>query len=194
MESLEEEKKKLRNIHINKRRHMNFATKERKDLEIFNFCRNFSFFKTAKVVLSYVSLNLEVDTTRIIEYCLKNKKKVAVPVCCLENSDMDFYYIDSLEDLKIKNNFLLEPTAKQENLFSNSSFLETICFVPGFVYDLFGNRIGYGKGFYDRFLKKIDCLKIGLCYDFNLEEKINVSCFDVPVNYVLTDNKILKIS
>ena len=185
--------KTVRTFHMNKRKDMKYSTKEKKDLKIFNNCKRLSFFKTAEVVLSYVSVNLEVDTIRIIKHCFNNKKKVAVPVCSFKSNNMNFYYINSLKELKVKNNFLLEPYAKQENLFSNFSFLKTICFVPGFVYDFFGNRIGYGKGYYDRFFKKNYCLKIGLCYDFNLEEKIKVNCFDVPVNYVLTDKKILKI-
>ena len=193
MGSLKEEKQKLRMFHMNKRKKMNFYMKEKKDLKIFNYCKRLSFLKTAEIVLCYVSVNLEVDTIRIIKHCFNNKKKVAVPVCCLKNNNMDFYYVNSLKELKFKNNFLLEPYAKQENLFSNSNFLKVICFVPGFVYDFFGNRIGYGKGYYDRFLKRVDCLKIGLCYDFNLEEKIKVNCFDVPVDYILTDKHILKM-
>lgn len=193
MGNLKEEKQKLRKIHIKKRKEMNYFEKKEKDLNIFKILKDLNFFKSAEVVLSYVSVNLEVDTIEIIKYCLNNKKYIAVPVCFLESCNMNFYYINSLKELKIKNNFLLEPDAKQERLFSSFNFLKTICLVPAFVYDLFGNRIGYGKGYYDRFLKRVDCLKIGLCYDFNLEVKINVNCFDVPVDYVLTDKSIFKI-
>ena len=190
---MEKLKKEIREIHIKKRKSMSFFEKEEKDKKIFKKLIDLKIFKESSFVLSYVSVNIEVDTINLIKHCFKKKKKVFVPVCLKMIGDINFYYLNSLEQLHFSTFSLLEPVPNEKNLFKNLSFKRTICVVPGFVFDVFGNRIGYGKGFYDRFLKKFDGVKIGLCYDFNLERRILNSSFDVSVDFVLTENKIIKL-
>ncbi len=190
---MEKLKKEIRDIHIKKRKNMTFFEKEEKDKKILKRLVNLEIFKEALCVLSYVSINVEVDTINLIKYCFKVKKKVFVPVCFKKNYDMKFYSLNSLKQLHFSNFSLLEPVPDEKNLFKNLSFEKTVCIVPGFVFSVLGDRIGYGKGFYDRFLKKFSCVKIGLCYDFNLERNILKNSFDVPVNLVLTESKTINL-
>lgn len=67
-----------------------------------------------------------------------------------------------------------------------------VCFLPLIACDLSFNRLGYGKGFYDRFLSGRNCLKIGLCYDFQVVEKVNKNSWDIPLDIIVTETKIIK--
>ena len=185
-------KEEIRRIHIKKRKNMTFFEKEQKDREIFKKLIELEIFKKALVVLTYVSVKIEVDTIRFIEYCFKENKKVFVPVCSKIDGIMNFYFLENLNQLHFSKFSLLEPSEKKENLFKNSNLNETISIVPGISFDFFGERIGYGKGFYDRFLKNFSGFKIGICYDFNLEKKIKKDIFDIPVDMVLTEKQIIK--
>lgn len=64
------------------------------------------------------------------------------------------------------------------------------CILPGLAFDLRGFRVGYGKGYYDRFLKELSCVKIGYCYDFQLTKEVDEDGFDVACDYIVTDKKI----
>ncbi len=137
-------------------------------------------FINADTILIYVSTKYEVDTYKIIKWCLSNNKKVAVPKCVNEN--IIFYYIKSLKDLKIGSFNILEPITTQLADFRNS-----ICFVPGLSFSEEGYRLGYGGGFYDRFLSKYPNLKIGLCYKECLSNTFTVEKHDIKVDYIITN-------
>ena len=140
MESLVLIKKKLREKSIKKRKKMKFKEKEKKDSEIYKRLISLSYVKDSKLILCYVSVNLEVGTINFIKNCLKIKKEVAVPVVFKENN-LSFYKIKSLEELHLTKLSLLEPQPEKENLVLNEVNEKIICIVPGFVYSLKGERI-----------------------------------------------------
>ena len=184
-------KEEIRKRNIKKRKEMSFIEKEKKDLEIFRKITSLDVFVNAAVVLSYVSVRFEVNTINIIRYCFENKKKVYVPVCYENRDGMDFCCINSLMELHVTNLFLLEPYIKKERIFKDINSENSICVVPGICFSLKGDRIGFGKGYYDRFLKNFKGTKIGICYDFDLEQDFYKTSLDVPVNLVLTEKRIL---
>lgn len=148
---------------------------------IHNKLFSLSEFINAETVFTYVSFGNEISTYEIIEKCFKLNKKVAVPKCV--NNNLVFYYISSFSDLKEGTYNILEPITKiQANDFENS-----ICITPGIVFDKKGYRIGYGKGYYDRFFKKYTGIKIGLCCKECFIDDVFHDEFDIPVNYVLCD-------
>ena len=65
--------------------------------------------------------------------------------------------------------------------------------VPGIAFSLGGARVGFGKGCYDVFLSKTRAVKIGFCYDFQLCERIETDAFDIGMDYILTENKLIKV-
>lgn len=67
-----------------------------------------------------------------------------------------------------------------------------VCFLPLVACDLSFNRLGYGKGYYDRFLSANACLKIGICYDFQIVDKIDYNLWDVPLDIIITEKRIIK--
>lgn len=153
--------------------------KEEHDSVIFNKIISLEEYKQSYLILIYVSLKDEVNTIQLIKHSLEIGKKVAVPKC--EGNEMAFYYINSLEDLEEGKFGILEPkTNELVNDFDNS-----ICVIPGLAFDKQNNRIGYGKGFYDRFLENYKGIKIGLAYKECICDKIDANENDVKMDKVI---------
>jgi len=176
-------KEEIRAELINRRKRFS-EKKDAFDEAIFNKIISDKGFIKSKTVLTYVSTEIEVDTLRIIEYCFNNSKTVAVPRCVDNSNKMVFYIIDSLKDLEKGSFNLLEPKPYCSEI---NSFEDAVCIVPGLAFDYSGNRIGYGKGFYDRFLTENNIYSIGICYSCFIEEKLPVDFYDKPVNRVIAD-------
>ena len=173
------DKKELRKRCLEIRK--NIKNKENKDKEIYNKIINLKEYKKSKLVLTYVSLKDEVDTIELIKYSLILGKQVAVPKC--EGNIINFYYINSIKELKEGTFKVLEPN--NNNLVTN--FENSICIVPGVYFDKENNRIGYGKGFYDKFLQNYKGIKIGLNYKECLCDRIDTDKYDVKMNKVITN-------
>lgn len=157
----------------------NIKDKENSDNIIFNKIINLEEYKEAKLILTYVSLKEEVDTFKLIEYSLKNGKQVAVPKC--EGDNIVFYNINALSDVEEGALKILEPRTKE----IITDFNNSICIVPGVAFDKENNRIGYGKGFYDRFLQNYDGIKIGPTYKECICEKIDNDSNDIKMDKII---------
>ncbi len=171
-------KKELREKYINIRD--NISHREEKNNLIYEKVINDKKVNEAQTILIYVSFRSEVDTSNLIKYFLKTKK-VAVPK--IENNTMNFYYINSLNDLTKGYFGILEPTTSKRI----ENFSQAICITPGLCFNNLGYRLGYGQGFYDKFLAKHQVYTIGLCYK---ECLININFQednDYPVNKVISD-------
>lgn len=159
----------------------NIKDKEKLDSIIYNKIISSKGYKESKLVLTYVSLKEEVDTIELIKHSLNRGKQVAVPKC--EGNDIVFYYINNLYDLEEGKFGILEPkTNELVNDFDNS-----ICIVPGIVFDKENNRIGYGRGFYDRFLENYNGIKIGLTYKECICDKIDADENDVKMDIIVKE-------
>ncbi|MEG0545815.1 MAG: 5-formyltetrahydrofolate cyclo-ligase [Oscillospiraceae bacterium] len=185
-------KKALREKFKNERRNMNESEKEIIDLKISENLFNLPLFKNANVILTYVSTEIEVDTIEIINHSLKMGKTVAVPRCIEGTRNMDFYILKSLSQLESGSFGVLEPkTYLCKKLLDFSSGL---CIVPALVYDKRGYRLGYGKGYYDRFLSKFNGQTVGISYDFCLIDEIPKGKYDKRLDKIVTQTKTLNIS
>ena len=159
----------------------NIKDKEKLDSIIFNKIVSLKEYKKSNLILTYVSLKEEVDTIELIKHSLNRGKQVAVPKC--EGNDIVFYYINNLYDLEEGKFGILEPkTNEVVNKFDNS-----ICIIPGIAFDKENNRLGYGKGFYDRFLENYKGIKIGLTYRECICDKIDTDENDVKMDMIIKD-------
>jgi len=157
----------------------NIDDKEEQANIIFNKVINLEEYKQSDLILIYVSLKDEVDTIELIKHSLEIGKKVATPKC--EGNDIIFYYINTLENLEERSFGILEPrTNKKVDSFNNS-----ICIIPGIAFDKQNNRIGYGRGFYDRFLENYKGIKIGLTYKECICDKIDSEKNDIKMDKVI---------
>ena len=141
-------------------------------------------YKNAETVLCYVSTPIEVDTLLLIKKSLENGKRVAVPKCRPETTTMDFYLIKGFEDLERGTFGVLEPIESKCELFQGGN---SICIVPGLCFDHGGYRLGYGKGYYDRFLTDYSQTKIGICYNDCVQQRLFHGRYDVPVDLLITE-------
>lgn len=186
---IREHKKNLRLSLKQKRNDMSSSEKESKSNSITTKIISTSWYKNSDTILVYVSTEIEVDTKELIKYALNNGKKVAVPRCIPGTCEMDFYYISSLDDLETGTFSVLEPViekCQKVEIFDN-----VLSIVPGLAFDLEGYRIGYGKGYYDRFLSKHrNMFNIGICFCNCIVTKLYRGRFDVSVNALITEKFI----
>lgn len=155
--------------------------KEKYDQKIYEFVLNNNKIKKCSNILMYVSKNDEVDTFNLINYFLKIGKNVYLPR--INGLKMDFFRVNNLDNLKINKFNILEPVS---NIKYYNKKLDIII-VPGLLFDKTGNRIGYGKGYYDAYLKNKNFYKIGLCYHEFLFENICYNINDIKMNLIITD-------
>lgn len=186
---IREYKKGFRNKYKLIRREMSAEIKASRDKAIFLKLVELDSYKNADVVLSYVSTDIEVDTIEFIKYALNDNKIVAVPRCVEGTRDMIFYVIKSLDDLESGSFSVLEPVPERcEEL---SEFDDAFCIVPALVYDRYGFRLGYGKGYYDRFLSAHKNMhRVGICYCCCTVTKLVHGRFDVSVNTLVTEKYV----
>lgn len=158
---------------------------------VYNMLVDSDIFKNAQTILLYASLDDEISTDSMIDYAINSGKKVALPVCRDKNGNMDFYYIKSTDEL-VKGYFSVrEPDADKCTVVTDYS--GSICIVPAVSYDEKGYRLGYGKGYYDRFLQKYTSISVGLCYNELIEKELPINSFDVPVDYIVTQNRVITV-
>ena len=149
-----------------------------------------SEYAEATTVLTYVSVSSEVSTRMFIECALRDGKTVAVPRCLLGHR-LEFVAITSLEQLVPAPFNLLEP-AEELSALAEDQMSNTICIVPALLVDIKGYRLGYGAGFYDRFLSTYSGKKICLAYQQNLSKtELPHTEFDVAVDMVITESGVL---
>lgn len=175
----------LREKYRNIRTSMTADEKENYDKTIAGQVRSLWQYDKNDTLLVYVSTPIEVDTHEIIEQALLDGKKVAVPRCVDGTRNMEFYFIGSLDDLEPGSFGVLEPIVEKTELMTD--FSRGLCIVPAFSYDWSGFRLGYGKGYYDRFLSRFDGNIIGICYSSCVQRSLPHGRFDRPVELLVTE-------
>ena len=186
---IREHKTELRKKYKQIRREMPESVKKNRDKSIFFKLVNLEAYKKSRIVLTYVSTEIEVDTMEFIEYALKDNKIVAVPKCVDGTRDMIFYIIKSIDDLKPGAFSVLEPVPEKCRVLRE--FDGAFCIVPALVYDRYGYRLGYGKGYYDRFLSAHPNMhRVGIGYCCCTVTKLIHGRFDVSVNTLVTEKYV----
>lgn len=127
----------------------------------------------------YMSFGDEVHTIEIIRYCFLNGIYVAVPK--IEKGTMEFYWINSFSDVAEGHFKVMEPTTKK------IAQKVDVQFVPMLAFDVLGNRIGYGKGYYDRYLTCFDGKVIGLAYEEQRSDAVPTEPHDQKIDCIVTE-------
>ncbi|MBQ8782883.1 MAG: 5-formyltetrahydrofolate cyclo-ligase [Clostridia bacterium] len=144
-------------------------------------------YKNNNVFLIYASFGSEPETFDLIQKALDDKKTVYLPR--VYKDTMTFYQIFNTEEL-VKGSFgIKEPVTG--TVYDGS---KAVCIVPGLAFDKSGNRLGYGKGYYDRFLcNNPNLIKVGFCAKCCFAEEIFTQSNDIPMNYIFVDDSIIGI-
>lgn len=138
-------------------------------------------FKNAKTIFCYVSAGGEPETDLLLDYILKSGKTLAVPKCLDKKGNMEAVEIKSLDDISEGFFGIREP---KEGRFLDKEEID-LCIVPGLSFDREGFRLGYGGGYYDRFLENTNIYTIGVCFKELAVEKLPREENDISVNEVL---------
>jgi len=145
--------------------------------ELFAACE---LYKKAKTVYFYLPYNQEVRTVPMVERALAEGKRVAVPK--VYGDQMRFIYIEDLSGIAPGSFGIPEPVADGPVADDPTALV----LMPGLAFDPQGNRMGYGGGYYDKFLnQEPNHPTVALCYEFQLCESLPVEAYDVPVDLVL---------
>lgn len=149
-------------------------------------------YRYADGYLLFYPLKNEVNVLSAMEKLLK-KKKVYLPRCKKgEEGVMYFYEISSFDDLEEGSFKVMEPKEDCREVSNFSS--NTVCIVPAVAYDREGYRIGYGKGYYDRFLRRYSGTKIGVVFSELIFDRLPKGRYDHAVDYLVTEKGVIKIN
>ncbi len=141
-------------------------------------------FRKAKTIFLYCSYHSEAETAQLLEAILLQGKQAAVPKVL--SGRMQFYQIHSLNDIETGYKGIPEPKGDGEILIPEK---DDLMLIPGIAFDKEGYRMGYGGGFYDRYLAEhlVSCKKIGVAFSEQIYEQIPREWYDVRMDAVITE-------
>lgn len=174
------DKKELRRMIREKKRAMTPQEIEQRSEALARLFAASEAYKNAKTIYGYLPYNQEVRTVPMLEHALKDGKKVAVPKCY--GDEMKFIYMDDLSKVAPGYAGIPEPIADDPVADDETALV----LMPGLAFDPQGHRVGYGGGFYDKFLSsEPNHPTLALCYDFQMLPVLEVEEHDIPVDTVL---------
>ncbi len=187
---MREVKKALRKELISRRRSMDTTIKQAADTAIFQLVK--PLLDEADMVLTYISTEIEVDTRQLMRYCFDNGIAVATPVSGV--SELAFYPVSGFDDVAEGRFGILEPVRRSHTVTVTE---RTLCIVPALCADGEGLRLGYGRGYYDRFLSTFSGKSAILCYsrfrrDVPSEphdKRADITIFENEITYTNRTNK-----
>jgi 5-formyltetrahydrofolate cyclo-ligase len=191
---LESEKRKIRHEFLSLRNRMDVASAAICSTGIFAGIKKLSAYEKAKTMMFYLSCGSEVVTDFMINFAFYSGKSVVVPA--IKNSGDGKMYavkISRLEDACSSVYGIRQPEINSDNIVKKNNI--DLVFVPGLAFDIKGYRIGYGKGYYDRWLKGMPFEKtVGLAYDFQLTNQLPIGKYDLQVSIIVTEKRVIQIN
>ena len=185
--NVKEHKMQLRTVISEKRKQISAEERKQMDASICRRIIALAGFRYADAILTYSPLKNEVDISEVNEAALKSGKTLAFPRCVPGTSNMDFYEVTSMDQLEKGSFSIMEPKPDCK-LWTPAENKSILCIIPAMAYDKDGFRLGYGKGFYDRFLADRDFVKVGVVYSkFLVDYKLPRGRFDLAANVVVTE-------
>lgn len=188
-------KQSVRSKHLAYRDNLSKGERIEKSRQLWEHLKREKEFLDAEIVLAYMNYRSEVITTFMVEELLKpeNGKRVFAPR--VDGLDIDFFEIHSMDDLHDGYQGIREPDEALEQQFTQelSNRYQCLLLMPGAVFDRELGRMGYGKGFYDRFLQRYpDLVRAGIAFECQVAKKIPMQAHDKQVHFIVTENGVLK--
>ncbi len=187
-------KKELRTMMMKKRSTLTEAEIRTRSEEILNHLKKLEAFQQGEELLCFITMASEPDTSFILQFYREHGKKTAAPKVL--GDVMEFFYFDEQNELRYTEGAkykILEPTETSKCTPDKN----TVVIMPGLVFDTSGHRIGYGGGYYDKYLSQHpNVIKIAIAFDFQVMEQIPSDIIeetDIIPDYIVTDKKIYKI-
>ena len=190
-----EEKRQIRKQILALRNTISEEDRNIKSRQILNTLYALEIYQKSDIILTYVEYQSEVKTTPLIERALSENKQVFVPK--VMGTDMDFFQINSLLELSEGYKGIKEPKSAEVPFDINVNYDNTsiLMLMPGAVFDRAHHRIGYGMGFYDRYLARLKSANLSvcttaLCYECQLLSDIPYDSHDIRPNTIISEEKV----
>lgn len=180
------DKKSIRREIIAKRNSLSDDKRKEFDEKIKDILKASSYYKEAKNIFIYIGFGSEINTSKYVKEFLDEGKNVFIPRIDLKNKVIEAVNIDSLSELQ-KNKFgILEP-AKDGKIIDKNEL--DLIIVPGVAFDINGGRVGYGGGYYDKYMADIDgsIPRVVLCYKFQLLKELPKEEHDISIHEIITE-------
>lgn len=176
----------IRKVKRKARQSQSLALKNKKDKRIFEQLFELPFFVKSKEVFTYLSFDNEPNTDIVINKFVHNRR-ILVPVMGKD----EIFAVELPENAKFKKGKfgIREPINYKKN---NKLKKIEIALIPGIAFDESGNRIGFGGGYFDKFLKKVHCTTIALAYEFQIIDKVPADEYDIAVDWIVTEKRVIK--
>ena len=189
MFEIRKRKNEIREKYRAKRLALDPTVKAEADAKICEAFISSATYRYAAILLLYAPKSDEVDVFPIARKALADGKKVAFPRCITGSHDMNFHFVENLDVLERGAYGLLEPPESLE-IYDRAATFPAACVVPALVYDKKGYRLGYGKGYYDRYLGSFTGSKVGLIYSSFIIDEVPRGRFDLSVDFIVTERGI----
>ncbi len=189
---MKKRKKELRTIFLQKRSELSPSKIEEKSLQIAENLKQVPEFLGAKSVISFLSFQSEVRTEPIIRALMQKGVKVAVPICVPKERELLLSELQDFDqDLEEGFYCIPEPKAHKRRIIDPQEV--EVALVPGVVFTPAGWRLGYGGGYYDKFLaKNPHVFKIALAFELQLHHEVPVESHDISVDCVVTEERVIR--
>ncbi|MCX5830835.1 MAG: 5-formyltetrahydrofolate cyclo-ligase [Deltaproteobacteria bacterium] len=188
---LDEDKKKIRKDILTVRNALPRTEREAMSRIICSNFTNLSPLSDCASVMIFLSFGSEINTDYIIEWLWKQKKRVLVPLCKPETRGMDIFSIANFADLETGYFGIREPKRGLRPLVAREVI--DLVAVPAVAFDRRGYRVGYGGGYYDRFLAGMDVPTIGLAFDCQIITTAPVEKYDLAVQGIITEKEYINV-
>lgn len=184
------DKNALRKYEKSRRKELTRLEKESLDRRICENLTKSKEFKQAEVIFAFYPLEIEVDIVPVLKVSIE-EKRLALPKCFPENKRMAFYLVENLSELRQSKYNIFEPT--EDDIKGIKPDEKTLIIVPGLVFSTAGERVGFGAGYYDRYLAVNKAKTISVCYEKSFVDRIDTNIYDIRIDSIITENDIYKI-
>ena len=193
MTPIKREKDAIRKEYSLKRDSIEKIEKEARDEKICRLATSLVSFRHADIILLYAPIKSEIDVMPILKKALEKGKRVAFPKCNTDERTMKFHFVTSESDLTPCAYGIREPSENLPIYDPETTQGVAVCYVPGLTFDVYGYRLGYGKGYYDKFMNKFTGCTIGLTYTELISPSLSRGRFDRHCDIILTEKGIKQL-
>ena len=184
------EKKSLRKKFVALRKNLSVDEREFLSNKIVKNFLESEIYKNSSVIMAYMSMPEEIQLKNFFADAFDKQKILAIPLI-IESGIMQPVILKNFDELEV-GDFGILTVKKNCRNFLDEKKIDCVI-VPGAAFDFFGNRLGLGGGYYDRFLKKISAKKIALAFDFQITKNLPIESHDVPVDFIFTEKNFFDV-
>ncbi|WP_179194782.1 5-formyltetrahydrofolate cyclo-ligase [Bacillus sp. EAC] len=186
------EKKHIRTSMIKNIKELSKLDRDKRSKQIIDQLMEIDVWKNADIVATTMPMEHEINTNYLIQSCWMQNKTVVVPKCNHKTREMQFFKIKSFSDLQVGYFGIQEPIEDSCEKISKENI--DLIVVPGVAYTIKGDRLGYGGGFYDRYLENYNGDLVSLAYEIQIIETIPTEKHDCSIPIIITETSTIKTS